>query len=170
MARIAILTASDKGASGTRDDASGDVIATRALEKGHTIAARVILADDRVAIATQLTEWADSNVADIVITTGGTGLSVRDVTPEATRDVAERDVPGIPIALAIEGLKNTPFAVLSRGIAVTRKATLIVNLPGNPRAVEEGMSVLLPLLKHVTQVLTGPLEHRTAADSGHGLP
>jgi len=167
--RVAILTSSDSAAAGRRDDASGDILARRIAEAGHAVVARVVSPDDRDAIARQLRDWCDSATADVVITTGGTGLSPRDLTPEATRDVAERDVPGIPLALAIEGLKKTPFAVLSRGIAVTRGRTLIVNLPGNPKAVEEGVDVLLPLLPHVGQLLAAAVEHRTDEDTGHAL-
>lgn len=167
MARFAILTCSDAGSTGARADVSGDLAAERVLAAGHDVAARVIVPDDRAAIAAQLADWADSGVADVVVTTGGTGLAPRDVTPEATRDVAERDVPGLPLALALEGLKHTPFAVLSRGVAVTRGRTLIVNLPGNPKAVAEGMDVLLPLAAHIADILAGPYEHRSAADTGH---
>ncbi|MFN0094811.1 MAG: molybdenum cofactor biosynthesis protein B [Dehalococcoidia bacterium] len=167
MVRIAILTASDKGAAGAREDASGDLVERRCFEAGHAVVARTILPDDRDSIAAKLREWADEGKADIVITTGGTGLSPRDITPEATRDVAERDVPGIPAALWAEGLKKTPYAVLSRGIAVTRGRTLIVNLPGNPKAVAEGMDVLLSLLPHAGQLLAASMEHRTDADTGH---
>lgn len=170
MARIAVLTCSDGAAAGTRDDTSGDAIARRAAEAGHDVVVRATRPDDRAAIADLLRTWCDEAVADVIISTGGTGLSPRDVTPEATRDIAERDVPGIPIALAVEGLKKTPFAVLSRGITVTRGRTLIVNLPGNPKAVNEGMDVLLPLLSHVAQVLgEAHVEHRTAGDTGHAL-
>ena len=168
MASVAILTCSDSGAAGRRDDTSGDILETGLTAAGHHVAARQICPDDRAAIANALRSWCDSGVAQIVITTGGTGLSPRDVTPEATRDIAERDVPGLPIALAIEGLKKTPFAVLSRGIAVTRGRTLIVNLPGNPKAVEEGLGVLLPLLPHIAQLLEEQVEHRTDADRGAG--
>ncbi len=167
MARVAILTCSDKGAAGEREDASGALASARCLAAGHEVVARALLPDDRAAIAGQLRAWCDGAVADIILTTGGTGLSPRDITPEATRDVADRDVPGLPIALAIEGLKKTPYAVLSRGIAVTRGRTLIVNLPGNPKAVAEGLDVLLPLFPHIADVLGLPVEHRTDADSGH---
>jgi len=166
MVRVAVLTCSDKGSAGLRADASGDIAEARLVAAGHTLAARAVVSDDREAIAAVLRTWCDSAAADVVITTGGTGLAPRDVTPEATRAVAERDVPGIPVALALEGLKKTPFAVLSRGIAVTRGRTLIVNLPGNPKAVDEGLDVLLPLLSHIGAVLSGPLEHLTAADRG----
>jgi molybdenum cofactor synthesis domain-containing protein len=169
VVRIAILTCSDSAATGRREDASGDNIARRATEAGHAIAAREVCPDDRAAIAARLRGWCDAGAADVILTTGGTGLTPRDVTPEATRDIAERDVPGIPIALAVAGLAKTPFAVLSRGIAVTRRSTLIVNLPGNPKAVEEGMDVLLPLLPHIGQLLARQVEHRTAEDTGHAL-
>ncbi|MCC6383251.1 MAG: MogA/MoaB family molybdenum cofactor biosynthesis protein [Dehalococcoidia bacterium] len=169
MVRVAILTASDRSAAGEREDVSGEIAATICREAGHAVVARQIVPDSRDAIALVLERWCDEAAADIVITTGGTGLSTRDVTPEATADVADRRVPGIPIALALEGLKKTPFSVLSRGIAVTRKRTLIVNLPGNPRAVAEGMDVLLPLMGHVADLLAGPTEHSGEADTGHAL-
>jgi len=164
MARVAILTASDKGAAGERRDASGDTIAARCREAGHDVVVREVVADDRGAIAAVLSGWCDAGLADVVVTTGGTGLTLRDVTPEATRDIAERDVPAIPVALAVEGLKKTPFAALSRGVAVTRGSTLIVNLPGSPKAVAEGMDVLLPLFSHVAELLAGPLEHAAPTD------
>jgi molybdenum cofactor synthesis domain-containing protein len=159
MARIAILTASDRGARGDRLDTSGDAIEAAVIGAGHSVTGRLVVADDASLIADALRGWCDRATADVVLTTGGTGLTPRDVTPEATRKVAERDVPAIPIALAIEGLKHTPFAALSRGIAVTRKHTLIVNLPGSPHAIADGMSVLLPLLDHVAELLAGPVEH-----------
>src|SRR5690606_17481846 len=134
-------------------------IARRITAAGHEVVRREIVPDDRGAIATQLAAWCDSHTADVVITTGGTGLTPRDITPEATRDIAEREVPAIPIALAVEGLKHTPLAALSRGIAVTRGRTLIVNLPGSRKAVDEGLDVLGPLLDHVAELLAGPHEH-----------
>ena len=167
---VAILTCSDKGAAGAREDASGDLAEARLRAAGHTIAARAILPDDRATIASRLRRWCDEGAAAVIVTTGGTGLAPRDITPEATRDVAERDVPGIPVALWIEGLKKTPYAVLSRGIAVTRGRTLIVNLPGNPKAVAEGLDVLLPLLEHIGTILGEPVEHLTDADTGHAAP
>ncbi|MGK2963981.1 MAG: MogA/MoaB family molybdenum cofactor biosynthesis protein [Tepidiformaceae bacterium] len=159
MARLAILTASDKGAAGLREDLSGDVIASRGAAAGHEVVARVITQDDATAISSQLARWCDDGIADVVVTTGGTGLTARDVTPEATRAVAERDVPGIPLALAINGLTKTPYAALTRGVAVTRGSTLIVNLPGSPKAVDQGMDVLLPLFAHIADLLAGPVEH-----------
>ncbi len=166
MLRLAILTASDKGAAGQRDDASGDLIAERCRAAGHDIARRALVPDERATIAQTLAAWCDDAVADVVLTTGGTGLTPRDITPEATRDIAERDVPAIPIALALAGLRKTPFAALTRGVAVTRGRTLIVNLPGSPKAVAEGLDVLLPLLPHIGELLAGPVEHAVPPSSG----
>jgi molybdenum cofactor synthesis domain-containing protein len=159
MARVAILTTSDKGARGDRVDTSGDAIAAAVVAAGHQVSGRQVVPDEAAVIADALRTWCDAAAADVVITTGGTGLTPRDVTPEATCSVAERDVPAIPIALAVEGLQHTPFAALSRGVAVTRGRTLIVNLPGSPKAVADGMKVLLPLLDHVAELLAGPVEH-----------
>jgi molybdenum cofactor synthesis domain-containing protein len=159
VARVAILTASDRGAAGEREDASGELIAGRSREAGHTVVRRQLLPDDRAQIAACLAAWCDEGLADVILTTGGTGLTPRDVTPEATRDIAERDVPGIVLALLVTGLEKTPFAALSRGAAVTRGRTLVVNLPGSARAVAEGLDVLLPLLDHVAELLAGPVEH-----------
>jgi molybdenum cofactor synthesis domain-containing protein len=159
MARIAILIASDKAAAAVRIDTAGPLIAERCGAAGHEITAQRILPDDRAAIAAALRDWCDSAAADVIITTGGTGLTPRDITPEATRDIAERDVPAIPIALARAGLEKTPYAALSRGIAVTRARTLVVNLAGSPKAVADGLDVLLPLIPHIAELLAGPHEH-----------
>ncbi|MGH2633297.1 MAG: MogA/MoaB family molybdenum cofactor biosynthesis protein [Tepidiformaceae bacterium] len=163
MARIAILVTSDKGAAGQRIDLSGQAIADRCRAAGHDVLAHEVVPDERGLIAGKLASWADAGLADLIVTTGGTGLTPRDVTPEATRDVGERDVPGIPIALALAGLAKTPYAALTRGVAVTRAGTLIVNLPGSPKAVEEGMDVLLPLIPHIAELLAGPHEHAPGA-------
>ena len=160
MVRVGVLTASDRSAAGEREDVSGRVIADRCERSGHHVVQRAVVADDRDEIAQTMRDWCDSGGMDVLLTTGGTGLTARDVTPEATRDVGERDVPGIPIALAVAGLAKTPYAALSRGIAVTRADTLIVNLPGSPKAVAEGMDVLLPLFDHIAQLLAGPLDHQ----------
>jgi len=163
VARIAILTTSDKGAAGERPDESGDAIDAAVREAGHTVSARALIPDERPVISGVLSSWADAGTCDVIITTGGTGLTARDVTPEATRDVAERDVPGITQALIANGLQHTPYAALTRGLAVTRGATLIVNLPGSPKAVAQGMQVLLPLLSHIADLLAGPVEHERPA-------
>ncbi|HMO95245.1 MAG TPA: MogA/MoaB family molybdenum cofactor biosynthesis protein [Tepidiformaceae bacterium] len=159
MARIAILTASDKGARGEREDVSGATIARLVTAGGHEVVRHDVVADSRALIAERLRVWADADLCDVILTTGGTGLTERDYTPDATRDVAERDVPGIQVALIQKGLQFTPMAALTRGVAVTRGRTLIVNLPGSPKAVVQGMEVLLPLLEHVAELLAGPVEH-----------
>lgn len=159
MARVAVLTASDKGAAGERQDESGQTIVRMLIEAGHEVMRHDILPDSRALIAEHLRVWADDGLADVIITAGGTGLTERDVTPEATRDVAEREVPGIAYALVAHGLQFTPYAALTRGVAVTRAKALIVNLPGNPKAVTQGMDVLLPLLSHIVELLGGPVEH-----------
>lgn len=162
MARIAVLTASDRSASGERTDESGQTIVRLLLDAGHEVLRQDIVPDNRALIAEHLRVWADDNICDVIITTGGTGLTERDVTPEATRDVAHREVPGIAYALVANGLLHTPYAALSRGLAVTRGRTLIVNLPGNPKAVVQGLEVLLPLLSHVVELLEGPVDHGPA--------
>lgn len=159
MARVCVLTCSDKGAAGERSDESGDTIVRMLQEGGHEVMRRDVVADDRGIIAEHLRVWADDGLCDVILTTGGTGLTERDLTPEATSDVAERDVPGIAYALVANGLKYTPYAALSRGVAVTRGNVLIVNLPGSPKAVAQGMDVVLPLLTHVGELLDGPVEH-----------
>lgn len=161
MARVAVLTVSDSASVGARADRSGDLLVERLAAAGHEVVARGVVPDDRATIAGRLREWADAGLCHVIVTTGGTGLTPRDVTPEATLDVAERIVPALPVALALEGLKHTPFAALSRGVAVTRANTLIVNLPGSPKAVEEGLVVLLPVLDHVAELLRGPFDHDT---------
>lgn len=151
--RIAILTASDKGAAGLREDRSGPVIAD-ALQAVGQIVATAIVADDRMLIAGQLRQWADLERIDLILTTGGTGLSPRDITPEATLDVVERLVPGIPEAMRAYSLSLTNRAMLSRAVAGTRGQTLIINLPGSPRAVSECLAVIVPVLPHALGILT----------------
>jgi molybdenum cofactor synthesis domain-containing protein len=157
--RAAILTCSDKGAAGERTDTSGYAIEALLREAGVEVVARAVVADDRWRIAEQLKDWADSETADLIVTTGGTGLTPRDVTPEATLDAIEREVPGLAEAFRAEGLKKTPYAALSRGVCGTRGKTLIVNTPGSEKAVREYLSVLVPLLPHISELLAGPTEH-----------
>src|SRR5690348_571187 len=130
--RLAILTISDAGARGERADTSGEAIVAWAGAKGYALAARKLVPDDVVPIATTLTSWADGGEVDLVLTTGGTGLSLRDVTPEATRAVIDREASGISERLRVSCLTTFPRAALSRGISGTRGRTLIVNLPGSP--------------------------------------
>jgi molybdenum cofactor synthesis domain-containing protein len=166
MIHAAILTTSDQGAARTRADTSGDALERLLSEAGATVVERALLPDDRPAIASQLSAWADSGRVNLIVTTGGTGLGQRDVTPEATADVVERQAPGIGEALRAEGRLSTPLAALSRGIAGVRGRCLIVNLPGSPKAVEESFAALQPLLSHAVETMLGPIEqHPTATPS-----
>ena len=154
-ARIAILTVSDGVARGTREDRSGAAIEAWVAAEGHELAVRDTVPDDSVTIAARLSRWCDDGVADVVVTTGGTGFTVRDVTPEATRAILDRDVPGIAEAIRARGASSTPYAVLSRGVSGLRSRTLIVNLPGGSSAVADGLAVLAPLIAHGAQLLRG---------------
>ena len=157
--RIAILTVSDGVSHGTREDRSGAAIATWAREQGHDIVGHAVVPDETHRIASQLLAWADSGETMIILTTGGTGITARDVTPEATRAVIEREAPGFAEALRSNGLLQTPRAILSRGIAGIRCNALIVNLPGSTSGVRDGLNVLGPLVEHVAALLSGNTEH-----------
>jgi molybdenum cofactor synthesis domain-containing protein len=149
--RAAILTVSDKGHKGERADASGPLLASWLSEREVDIVQTKILPDEAAAISAQLIEWADGGAIDLILTTGGTGISPRDVTPEATRPILEREIPGIPEAMRAASLSKTPFAMLARGVAGTRGSALILNLPGSPRGAIENLSAVWTALHHAVR-------------------
>jgi molybdopterin adenylyltransferase len=155
MFNVGILTVSDKGWRGEREDSSSEVIREMASRAGGQVAKYDIVPDERDFISQRLMEWADAGTLDVVITTGGTGLAERDVTPEATLAIIDRLVPGLSEAMRMETLKKTPLAMLSRAVAGVRNRTLIINLPGSPKGVEECLQVILPALPHAVEVIKG---------------
>ena len=153
--RAGVITASDKGAAGEREDISGETLKEILRENGYLIAGYCVLPDDQDTLAEEMIRLADGDVCDVVFTTGGTGLSPRDVTPEATLSVAHRLVPGISEALRAQSMKITNRAMLSRGVSVVRERTLIINLPGSPKAVKESLDVILDAVSHGLAILRG---------------
>ena len=155
MIRTAVITLSDKGSRGERVDESGQAIRDLMVGIGASIQHYEVLPDERAHIAALLARLADSGSIDLILTTGGTGVAPRDVTPEATLDVIDRELPGMAEAMRAESLKKTPHAMISRAVAGIRKNTLIVNLPGSPRAARENLAVLLPALPHAIDKIQG---------------
>ncbi len=155
MKRAAIITASDSGYRGEREDLSGPAIKEILEREGYEVISMDILPDDQVMLAGKLQEIADSEKAELILTTGGTGFSERDVTPEATEEVIERKVPGIPEAIRAYSMTITKRAMLSRATAGIRGKTLIVNLPGSPKAVRESLEYIIYALAHVLEILSG---------------
>ena len=155
-----VITVSDACARGEREDTSGAALVELLAELGATIVETKILSDDLDPLAQALRAYADRSDVDLIITTGGTGLGPRDNTPEATQRVIEREAPGIAETIRAETLKATPMAMLSRGICGVRSGTLIINLPGSPKAVRESFAVIAPVLSHALDLLAGKTAHR----------
>ena len=153
--QAAVITLSDKGARGEREDRSGPAIVQRLEAEGYEVVEQILLADDAAALKTTLTRLADQRQLDLILTTGGTGFSPRDITPEATYAVADRNAPGIAEAMRYHSLSITPRGMLSRGVSVLRGKTLIVNLPGSPKAVKENLEYILPSLEHGIRIAAG---------------
>jgi molybdenum cofactor synthesis domain-containing protein len=161
--RFGILTVSDRSWRGERADLSGPALHQAVVSQGWQVVRQAILPDERGALATLLSEWADSGQMDVILTSGGTGFAPRDVTPEATNDVIERPAPGLAEAMRAASLGLTPHAMLSRAAAGIRKHTLIVNLPGSPKGALENWEVILPALPHAVQLLREDPE----SEAGH---
>jgi molybdenum cofactor synthesis domain-containing protein len=159
--KVGVLTVSDKGAKGEREDRSGPAIREIVEAAGGQVVRTRIIPDDPEVISETLVDWTEEGL-DLILTTGGTGFSPRDWTPEATRTVIEREAPGISEAIRLAGMKKTPTAMLSRAIAGIRKSTLIVNLPGSERAVRESLEAIMPALPHGIEILKG-----TAGECGN---
>lgn len=166
--RIAILTISDAGARGLRADASGDALAAWAESCGATVTVRHIVPDESVEIVRTLVGWCDGDRADVILTTGGTGLSPRDVTPEATRAVIEREAPGLSERLRVVEVERFPRAALSRGIAGTRSRTLVINLPGSTSGVRDGVAALAPVLAHAVAIVRDEATDHSPGALGRG--
>lgn len=162
LVRIGVLTVSDKGSRGEREDTSGAAIREMAETLGAEVRRYAVVPDERSQISAALREWSDSAEIDLVLTTGGTGLASRDVTPEATLDVLDRQAPGIAELMRQEGLRHTPMAALSRAVAGTRARTLIVNLPGSEHGVRESLGAILPVLPHALETLQDSIGDHSA--------
>ena len=161
--RFGLLTLSDRSSRGDREDSSGPALARLIQDEGWSVAKQQILPDEESAIRAVLTEWSDGGGLDIILTTGGTGFSLRDVTPEATKAVIQREAPGLTEVMRAESLKKTPHAMLSRAIAGIRGRTLIINLPGSPKGAVENLQTILPVLSHAVQLL----QYDPASESSH---
>jgi molybdopterin adenylyltransferase len=166
MINFGILTISDKGSKGQRQDKSGEVIRDIVSGMKSTIVKYEIVPDEADIIAGKLIDWADEGGVDVILTTGGTGLSRRDVTPEATLSVIGREVPGIAEAMRAKSLEKTPMAVLSRAVAGMRGQCLIINLPGSPKAVQECLEVVLTAIPHAVEIIKGELTEHTISMPG----
>ncbi len=169
MLNFGILTISDKGARGQRYDESGLTIRDRLSLLDSDVVKYEIVPDEIDIITSKLTEWADKGDVDVILTTGGTGLSPRDITPEATLAAVDRVVPGLAEAIRAETFRKTPFAILSRAMAGIRGRCLIINLPGSPKAVRECLEVVLPVIPHAMEIIKGEVtEHSAGHQEGSG--
>jgi molybdopterin adenylyltransferase len=161
MLRVGIITVSDKGWQGQRHDKSGPVIRDSLSAAGASAVKYEVMPDDAALISGRLVEWADGGEVDVILTTGGTGLARRDVTPEATLSVVDKIVPGLAETMRAETFRVTPTAILSRAVAGVRGECLIVNLPGSPKAVRECLEVILPVIPHAVEIIRGEVtEHQ----------
>lgn len=163
MITVAILTVSDSVVSGRRTDASGPALRESCEKLGWSVLTQEVLEDDEKAIASRLKNWADKAVASLILTTGGTGVAARDVTPEATRSILDREIPGMAELMRAKGAEQTSFSFLSRAIAGTRNRSLIVNLPGSPRGALLSLNAIKDLVPHVIDLLAGNTEHSADA-------
>lgn len=160
MMRVAILTISDKGAQGKRQDESGQIIRSTVSAGNGQVARYEIVPDEMDMIAGKLAEWADTGNIDVILTTGGTGLGARDITPEATLSIIDKLVPGFAEIMRIKTFDVTPRAVLSRAVAGVRGKCLIINMPGSPKAVRECLEIIFPAIPHAVEMITGTVtEH-----------
>ena len=161
MKSVAVVTISDSVSVGKRTDSSGPAVQSHLARLGWHVAAAAVVPDDVQAIRERLISFADSGDVCAIFTTGGTGVALRDVTPEATRAVIDREIPGLGELMRSSGLRSTPYAVLSRAIAGTRGRVLIVNLPGSPKGAVESLDAIVELVPHVLELLSGQTEHST---------
>ena len=162
MTRAAVLTISDSVTAGARIDRSGPAVRERLEQLGWKVAVTEVVPDEAAAISARLAALADGGQVSAIFTTGGTGLAARDVTPEATRAIIEREIPGLPELMRTRGRESTPMAVLSRAVAGTRGRVLIVNLPGSPRGAVESLDAIVEVVPHVLELLRGHTDHATA--------
>ena len=162
--QAAVITLSDKGFKGEREDASGPTLVKALKEKGYEVVEQILLPDNKALLKKELIRLSDERQLDLILTTGGTGFSSRDVTPEATLEVMDRNAPGISEAIRAESLKITPHAMLSRGVSVIRKKTLIINLPGSPKACSESLQVFINALPHALKNLRGEVSECARKD------
>lgn len=162
MLNFGILTISDKGWRGQRRDESGPAIRDRLSLLDNTVVRYEIIPDEMDIIISKLTEWADEGNVDVILTTGGTGLGPRDVTPEATLSIVDKVVPGLTEAMRAETFKKTPFSLLSRAVAGVRGRCLIINLPGSPKAVQECLEIVLPVIPHAVEIIKGEVTEHSA--------